>query len=57
MPYLRELVADFSARQPSLDPRSGHMGFVVDKVSLEQVFSEYFGFLYQFPFHQVPHIH
>jgi hypothetical protein len=24
--------------------RSGHVGFVVDKVTLGQVFSEYFGF-------------
>jgi hypothetical protein len=25
-------------------PGSGHVGFVVDKVALGQVFSEYFGF-------------
>jgi hypothetical protein len=25
------------------DPRSGHVGFVADKVALGQVFSEYFG--------------
>jgi hypothetical protein len=25
------------------EPRSGHVGFVVDKVALGQVFSEYFG--------------
>jgi hypothetical protein len=28
------------------EPRSGHVGFVVDKVALGQVFSEYFGFPY-----------
>jgi hypothetical protein len=32
-------------------PRSGHMGFVVDKVALGQVFSEYCGFPCQFEFH------
>jgi hypothetical protein len=26
------------------DPRSGNMGFVVDKIALGQVFSEYFRF-------------
>jgi hypothetical protein len=26
------------------DPGSGQVGFVVDKVALEQVFFEYFGF-------------
>jgi hypothetical protein len=29
---------------------SGRVGFVVEKVALGQVFSEYFGFLYQFSF-------
>jgi hypothetical protein len=40
MPQLRQLVAGF-------DPMSGHVAFVVDKVALGQVFSEYFGFHYQ----------
>jgi hypothetical protein len=31
------------------------MGFVVDKVALEQVFSEYFGFPCQFSFHRLLH--
>jgi hypothetical protein len=31
--------------------------FVVDKVVLGQVFSEYFGFLFQFSFHRLLHIH
>jgi hypothetical protein len=34
-----------------LSPRSGHVGFVVDKVALGRVFSQYFGFPYQFSFH------
>jgi hypothetical protein len=29
---------------PPWRPRSGHVGFVVDKAALGQVFSEYFGF-------------
>jgi hypothetical protein len=33
------------------------VGFVVGKVELGQVFSEYFGFPYQFLFHQLFHIH
>jgi hypothetical protein len=33
------------------------MGFVVDEVAVEQVFSAYFGFLYQFLFRQLIHIH
>jgi hypothetical protein len=36
---------------------SGHVGFVVDKVALGQVFSEYFGFPCQFSFHRLLHIH
>jgi hypothetical protein len=31
-------------RRPGFDPRSGHVGFVVDKVVLGKVFSDYFGF-------------
>jgi hypothetical protein len=29
---------------PGFEPRSGHVGFVVDRVALEQVFFEYFDF-------------
>jgi hypothetical protein len=38
-------------------PGSGHVGFVVDKVALGQVFSEYFGFPCQSSFHQLLHNH
>jgi hypothetical protein len=38
VPWLRRLVADLSPR------RSVHLGFMVDKVALGQVFSEFFGF-------------
>jgi hypothetical protein len=40
-----------------VEPRSGRMGFVVGKVALVQVFSEYFNFPYQFSFHRLLHIH
>jgi hypothetical protein len=44
-------------RRPGVEPRSGHLGFVVDKVALGQVFSEYFGFPCQFSFHRLLHNH
>jgi hypothetical protein len=44
VPYFRQLVAILPPRRPGFEPRSGHVGFVVDKVALGQVFSEYFGF-------------
>jgi hypothetical protein len=33
------LVAGFPLRRPGLEPGSGHVGFVVDKVALGHVFS------------------
>jgi hypothetical protein len=55
--WLRRLVAGFPPRRPKFEPRSGHVGFVVDKVSLGRVSSEYFGFLCQFSFHRLLHTH
>jgi hypothetical protein len=43
-PQLKRLVAGFPPRRPGFDPGSGQVGYVVDKVALRQVFSEYFGF-------------
>jgi hypothetical protein len=43
--------------RPRFDPRTGHVGFVVDKVEMEQVFSKYFSFLFQLSFHQMLHTH
>jgi hypothetical protein len=37
--------------------RTEHVGFMVDKAALEQVFSEYFGFPCQSSFHQFLHHH
>jgi hypothetical protein len=39
-----------------IKPRSGHVGFVVHKVALGQVFSEYFSFPCQ-AFHRLLHTH
>jgi hypothetical protein len=36
--------AGIPSLRSGFDPRSDHVGFVVDKVAPEQVFSEYFGF-------------
>jgi hypothetical protein len=54
---LRRLVADFPQQMLGFEPRSGHMGFVVDKVALGHVFSDYFDFSCQFSFHQLLHTH
>jgi hypothetical protein len=43
-PHLKLLVAGFPPRRPRFEHGSGQVGFVVDKVALGQVFSEYFGF-------------
>jgi hypothetical protein len=39
------------------DPRSSKVGFVVEKVALGQVTSEYFGLSCRFSFHQMLHTH
>jgi hypothetical protein len=56
-PSLKQLVAGFPPRRSGFEPRSGQVGFVVNKVALGQVFSEYFGFPCQFLFHQILHPH
>jgi hypothetical protein len=38
VPWLRRLVAGLSPRRPRFDPGPVHVGFVVDKVALGQVF-------------------
>jgi hypothetical protein len=48
----RRFVAGFPPWRPGVDPKLGHVGFVVDKVALGQAFSECFSFLYQFLFHK-----
>jgi hypothetical protein len=48
------LVAGFTPLRPGFEPVSGHVGFMVKKVALGQIFSEYFGFPCQISFHQCP---
>jgi hypothetical protein len=57
VPLIMRLVAVLLPRRPGFEPRSGHVGFVVDKVTLGHVFSEYFGFPCQFAFHRLLHTH
>jgi hypothetical protein len=54
---IRRLVAGFPPRWPRFEPRSGHVGCVVDKVALGLVFSEYFCFPCQFSFYRLLHTH
>jgi hypothetical protein len=39
MPQIWWFVTGIPQQQPGLDPKSGHVGFVVDKVEMGQVFS------------------
>jgi hypothetical protein len=55
--WLSVLVAGFPPQRPEFDPRSGYVVFVMDKVVLGQVFSEYFCFPCQFSFHPLLHTH
>jgi hypothetical protein len=51
--WLRRLVAGLSPRRPGFDPGPVHVGFVVDKVALGQVFPpKYFGFSLSISFHR-----
>jgi hypothetical protein len=56
-PPLRQLVPGFPPRRPASEPGSGHERFVVDKVALGEVFSEYLRFLCRYSFHQELHNH
>jgi hypothetical protein len=56
MPQLRRLDTGFSPRRPGFDPRSGNVGFIMDGMVLGLNLSEYFGFPYEFLFHQLLHI-
>jgi hypothetical protein len=38
VPRLRRLIAGLSQRRPGFDPGSVHVGFVVDKEALAQIF-------------------
>jgi hypothetical protein len=51
VPWLRRLVADLSPQRPGFDPGSAHVGFVVDKLALGQVFLRVLRFS---PVHVIP---
>jgi hypothetical protein len=53
VPQFRRLVAGFPLRRTGFDPKSRHMGFMVDKMALGQVFSQYFSFPSQFLLNQM----
>lgn len=44
-------------RRLEFDPRLVRTGFLADKMALEQVFSKYIGFPWQFSINRVQHIH
>ena len=52
VPLLRCLSACLSLRMPGFSPRIVHTGFVIGKVALGGVFSEYLDFLLSIPFNQ-----
>jgi hypothetical protein len=52
VPWLRRLDAGLPAQRPGFDAGTVHMGFVVDKVVLGQVFPEYFGLPLSISFHR-----
>jgi hypothetical protein len=54
-PQFRRLVSGFPRRWLGFEPGSGCVGFMVDKVAVAQIFSEYFGFPCQTSFHQLLH--
>jgi hypothetical protein len=50
--WLRRLAAVRTVQRPEFDPGPINVGFVVDKVALGQVFSEYFGLPLSISFHR-----
>jgi hypothetical protein len=42
--WLKQLIAGLLPQRPEFMPWLVHAGFVVDKVALEQIFHEFFGF-------------
>jgi hypothetical protein len=51
------LFSGLPAQWAVFDPKLGHVGFVVDRVALVQIFSEYFGLLCRNSFHQLQLLH
>jgi len=57
VPWLRLSVTSCLPRRPEFNPRSAHVGSVVAKVALEQVFSVYCSFPCQHHFTNAAHTH
>jgi Zn-dependent M28 family amino/carboxypeptidase len=57
VPEIMYLVTGLPYWQHRFNPRSGHVGFVVDEVASAQVFSKYFRISFQFLSHQLLPIH
>jgi hypothetical protein len=57
LPLLKRLVPGFLSCWRVFELGSDHVGFVVEKLAMEPVFSEYFSFPYQFLFYKLLHIH
>jgi hypothetical protein len=55
--WLKRLAAGFAPQRPGFAPESCQVGFVVDKVALEYVVSQYFGFPCQSVCHNILHLH
>jgi hypothetical protein len=55
--FIYQQVRSFPPWRTGLKLGSSHVGFVVDKVALRQVFSKYFGFPCQYSFHHFLHSH
>jgi hypothetical protein len=49
------LAVGFPPRRLGFDSGSSNVGFVVDKMSVGEIFSKYFGFPRQFSFQQMFH--
>jgi hypothetical protein len=52
VPWFRQLVTGLSPRRPEFDPGSVHVGFVVDKLALGQVFPRVLQFPLSISFHR-----
>jgi hypothetical protein len=57
MPLIRQAVTAFPLQEHGFNPRSGHVGCVVGKVVLGQIFFKYFRFCCKLLFHQLLCIH
>jgi hypothetical protein len=57
VPQLRRSVAGFPQWRPGFEPRSGHVGFMIDKIALGQVFSEVLRLPLPFSFHRLLQFH